>query len=298
MDSFSEPRRLPEVIHLGDVRTAVASLEAEHRAKGIPLSGRVLHVCHYLPITATLHSSSRPGILSPPATPPSQPSDIPPSPTDASAPTTNGTAGQDDSVLHPKWSLATRQGHAAMISGIRSLSSTHEQLIIGWTGDIESPVTSSGTFQTRRYYRAQLNWIHQVVRSSRSPRILSQRKTEQCWRRKSRTSKPKKNMARQHMSLSGSTTRSHTAIMMVIANRVSVLIRYAGAFFGDFRRCVVFLPSRSRTVFMFLEIDPLRAMKSPPLCLAIVVGEIRETNRVHIRLHPTRTLGFDELVTD
>ncbi|ETW77810.1 glycosyltransferase family 20 protein [Heterobasidion irregulare TC 32-1] len=144
MDSFSEPRRLPEVIHLGDVRTAVASLEAEHRAKGIPLSGRVLHVCHYLPITATLHSSSRPGILSPPATPPSQPSDIPPSPTDASAPTTNGTAGQDDSVLHPKWSLATRQGHAAMISGIRSLSSTHEQLIIGWTGDIESPVTSSG----------------------------------------------------------------------------------------------------------------------------------------------------------
>ncbi|TFY57632.1 hypothetical protein EVG20_g8465 [Dentipellis fragilis] len=45
--------------------------------------------------------------------------------------------------LRPKWSLAARQGHAAMISGIRSLSATHDQLIIGWTGDIESPVSSS-----------------------------------------------------------------------------------------------------------------------------------------------------------
>ena len=153
-------------------------------------------------------------------------------------------------------------------------------------------------FQTQRYYCAQLNWIDQLARSSRYPRILSQRKTEQCSRRKSRTSKPKKNTARQRTSQSGLTTRSPTAIMMVIANRVSALIRYAGAFFGDFRRCVVFLPSRSGTVFMFLEIDPLHAMKSPPLCLAIVVGETWETNRVHIRLHPTPTPDFDELVTD
>jgi trehalose 6-phosphate synthase/phosphatase len=31
-----------------------------------------------------------------------------------------------------------------MISGIRSLSATHEQVVIGWTGDIESPNTNSG----------------------------------------------------------------------------------------------------------------------------------------------------------
>jgi trehalose 6-phosphate synthase/phosphatase len=34
-----------------------------------------------------------------------------------------------------------------MISGIRSLSATHEQFIIGWTGDIESPNTNSGMWR-------------------------------------------------------------------------------------------------------------------------------------------------------
>ncbi|THH14614.1 hypothetical protein EW146_g5739 [Bondarzewia mesenterica] len=142
MDSFSEPRRPTETVRLDDVRAAVAGLEAEHRAKGILLSGRVIHVCHYLPITATLHSSSRLGILSPPATPPAQLSDIPPSPTDT--PALPAHPDQEEDLLCPKWSLTTRQGHAAMISGIRSLSATHEQLIIGWTGDIESPIPSSG----------------------------------------------------------------------------------------------------------------------------------------------------------
>jgi trehalose 6-phosphate synthase/phosphatase len=32
-----------------------------------------------------------------------------------------------------------------MISGIRSLSATYEQFVIGWIGDIESPNTNSGT---------------------------------------------------------------------------------------------------------------------------------------------------------
>jgi hypothetical protein len=32
-----------------------------------------------------------------------------------------------------------------MISGIRSLSATHEQFLIGWIGDIESNNTNSGT---------------------------------------------------------------------------------------------------------------------------------------------------------
>ncbi|KAI0316381.1 trehalose-6-phosphate phosphatase [Amylostereum chailletii] len=136
MDSFHEPRRPPVAISLDDVRAAVRAREDDLRAKGIPLSGRVLHVCHYLPITATLHASSRPGILSPPPTPPQPASDIPPSPSDDSpAP----QLPQQD----PKWTLGARHGHAAMISGIRSLSNTHEQLIIGWTGDIERPHTTS-----------------------------------------------------------------------------------------------------------------------------------------------------------
>jgi hypothetical protein len=134
MDSFHEPRRVPEPVKLEDLTSEVLAREAEYRAKGLTLSGRVIHVCHYLPITATLHSSSRPGIHSPPSTPPQQPSDITP----------QSPSHIPDNALQPKWSLSARQGHSAMISGIRSLSATHEQVIIGWIGDIESPNTTSG----------------------------------------------------------------------------------------------------------------------------------------------------------
>lgn len=143
MDSFHEPRRAPEPIHIEQVRASVRAHEDEHRAKGIPLSGRVIHVCHYLPITATLHSSSKPAILSPPATPPPQASDIPPSPSDEN---NHGAVGEQEGRPKPKWGLGARQGHAAMISGIKSLSATHEQVIVGWTGDIESPISNAGTF--------------------------------------------------------------------------------------------------------------------------------------------------------
>jgi hypothetical protein len=100
-------------------------------------------VCHYLPIAATLHASSRPGILSPPPTPPQQAANIPPVPSNSAAPAASDHAPEE--ALSPRWSLAARQGHAAMISGIRSLSATHEQFLIGWIGDIESNNTNSGT---------------------------------------------------------------------------------------------------------------------------------------------------------
>lgn len=128
-DSFAEPyTRLGDDVSLDRVRAQVRALEDEHKANGIPVSGRVLHVCHYLPVISTLQS--RAGVISPPATPPpGAPASI-----DGEG-AQNGTATGQSSA----WTLGPRYGHAAMISGIRSLAATHEQLIIGWTGDIQSP---------------------------------------------------------------------------------------------------------------------------------------------------------------
>lgn len=36
-----------------------------------------------------------------------------------------------------RWQLSPRRGHTAMVSGIRSLCDTHEQVVLAWTGDIE-----------------------------------------------------------------------------------------------------------------------------------------------------------------
>ncbi|KAF7316467.1 Trehalose-6-phosphate phosphatase [Mycena indigotica] len=131
MDSFAEPyTRVGDNVSIDEVRRQVLALEADHRAAGLELSGRVLHVCHYLPVTATLNTA--PGVISPPATPPPKTSDVlltPPQ--DTKDIPSNSTSA---------WTLGVRYGHAAMISGIRSLSATHEQLIIGWTGDILSTV--------------------------------------------------------------------------------------------------------------------------------------------------------------
>ncbi|KAJ7119934.1 trehalose 6-phosphate phosphatase [Mycena crocata] len=124
-DSFSEPyTRLGDDISLEEVRKHVAALETDHRAAGIPLSGRVLHVCHYLPVQATLNTA--PGVLSPPATPP--PTEAPLTPPHDASPT----------ITEGAWTLVPRYGHAAMISGIRSLAATHEQVLIGWTGDVHN----------------------------------------------------------------------------------------------------------------------------------------------------------------
>lgn len=162
MDSFAEPHRAPEPVSLAAVREQVRKLEADHRANGIPLSGRIIHVCHYLPVAPALtRLPSTPALPSPPATPPAMPADIPASPTEAASPAPHQREGEgadvqptqsDDgrsppvaveqpqpqppSQPHSKWSLAVRYGHSAMISGIASLAATHEQLVVGWTGDI------------------------------------------------------------------------------------------------------------------------------------------------------------------
>ena len=149
MDSFAEPyTRQGDDISIEQVRKNISSLEEQHRKNGIPLSGRIIHVCHYLPITATLlpkQTTNTLGVLSPPATPPSNPTDgFGPFSSSPSSEENLSTFEQVNGVaVSPVWSLAPRHGHAAMISGIRSLSHSHEQLIVGWTGDIYSSPTET-----------------------------------------------------------------------------------------------------------------------------------------------------------
>lgn len=141
MDSFHEPyTRAGDDISLDAVREQVRALEDAH---GAQLSGRIVHVCHYLPVVPTLISHLSPaaaGVLSPPPSPHTLYGDVPPSPTED---VPQVEQPQQPSVPSRRWKFAPRYGHAAMISGIRSLSATHEQLIVGWTGDILS-VPSEG----------------------------------------------------------------------------------------------------------------------------------------------------------
>ncbi|KAI0641353.1 trehalose 6-phosphate phosphatase [Trametes meyenii] len=142
MDSFAESRKpLDNDISLADVRAQVRKLESDLHEKNVPLSGRIIHVCHYLPVTCSFSRRPRPSdIPSPPATPPAKASDIPPSPveathSDTALPAPRGTAPE---LPTSQWNVNVRYGHSAMVSGIDSLAGTHEQIFVGWTGDIES----------------------------------------------------------------------------------------------------------------------------------------------------------------
>ena len=152
MDSFAEPSnsrsRLDLQLSLDEVNAQVDALRREYTSKGIELSGRIIHVTHYLPLTATL-TPSKSGVLSPPLTPPVRPSDVDPSsPTTTEPPTFNsqaqvtavsesgvaGSAGSTPAVSGSRWTVGPRWGHSAMFSGIHSLGD--EQVIVGWTGDL------------------------------------------------------------------------------------------------------------------------------------------------------------------
>ncbi|KAF4618814.1 hypothetical protein D9613_009732 [Agrocybe pediades] len=161
MDSFSEPyTREGDDISIEKVREKIATLEDLHRKNGITLSGRVIHVCHYLPITAKLAKPEL-GVLSPPGTPPTKVTDV----LQDSESTSSVSVQAQEQQGNALWSLSPRHGHAAMISGIRSLSHSHEQLIVGWTGDIESssgdnvPANSVTTAQRQEFDEALKNFI-------------------------------------------------------------------------------------------------------------------------------------------
>ncbi|KAG8679491.1 threalose-6-phosphate phosphatase, partial [Ceratobasidium sp. 395] len=144
MDDYSTPT--PAAIKtdsLEDVRAAIATIEAEHKAKGIALSGRIVHACHYLPIVARRNTGEAKRNEHGLTTPPRTPDFVPRSPEVALSPgavlpSLDGAVADADAKPSSPWLLAPRRGHTTMTSGIRSLSATHEQLIVGWTGEFRT----------------------------------------------------------------------------------------------------------------------------------------------------------------
>ena len=136
IDTFSEPyTRDEDSMSLADVRDAVHQLEEAHKAKGTPLSGRILQVTHYIPVLATFAGKRGDALPSPPITPePASPTLQPVATPPEDVPVTPSTPLNGASL----WTVAHRTGHDAMVSGIKSLSETHEQVLVGWTGDIHS----------------------------------------------------------------------------------------------------------------------------------------------------------------
>ncbi|QRV91345.1 glycosyltransferase family 20 protein [Ceratobasidium sp. AG-Ba] len=144
MDDYSTPTgSATKFESLDEVRTAIAKIEAEHKAKGIALSGRIVHACHYLPIVARRNldepKRNEHGLTTPPRTPdflPQSP-ELVTSP-GATLPSLDGAVAEAEAKPVSPWLLAPRRGHTTMTSGIRSLSTTHEQLIVGWTGEFRT----------------------------------------------------------------------------------------------------------------------------------------------------------------
>ncbi|RXK36449.1 trehalose-phosphatase [Tremella mesenterica] len=123
MDSMHPDPDPPLPPSLPDIRSHIQRLEASLNDRGHHLSGRIIHVCHHLPveiIRIVPPEALESGILSPPMTPEFKPED------------------QDAVVesIDAKWRIHSRTAHTAMVSGIKSLSETHEQLIVAWTGEV------------------------------------------------------------------------------------------------------------------------------------------------------------------
>jgi trehalose 6-phosphate synthase/phosphatase len=131
-----------------EIQQQIDHLEQAHKEKGFPLSGRIIHVCHHLPVEITR-------VLTPPAPSESGRNSPALSQDGFMSPSLRSGNNFSGGVLPPQrmeefkephsttvvasdsnWKLASRRGHTAMISGMRSLSSTHEQIVVAWTGDV------------------------------------------------------------------------------------------------------------------------------------------------------------------
>lgn len=138
----------PNPLSIDEIQAQIDHLEQSHREKGFPLSGRIIHLCHHLPVEITR-------VLPAPSAPASG-ADTPNNDEDGYlSPSIRTTSNYAGGVLPPQrmeefkephsttvvasdsnWKLASRRGHTAMISGMRSLSTTHEQIVVAWTGDV------------------------------------------------------------------------------------------------------------------------------------------------------------------
>lgn len=142
MDSMiPDPDPLPPP-SLPDLRAQIQRLESAHQAKGVSLSGRIIHVCHHLPVEIVKvvpGDSMTSGSLAPPMTPEFKSEDEHP------------TVESKDA----KWKIHARTAHPALISGMKSLSETHEQFVVAWTGDILLQPSSQTTPQLDSQARFQ-----------------------------------------------------------------------------------------------------------------------------------------------
>ncbi|KAG8984187.1 hypothetical protein FRB90_005479, partial [Tulasnella sp. 427] len=73
--SVAPPLSQSQGAALGDVREAISKLEAVAGQKGTALTGRIIHLCHYLPIVSSLQRTPA-APPSPPKTPPSESVDL------------------------------------------------------------------------------------------------------------------------------------------------------------------------------------------------------------------------------
>lgn len=90
---------------------------------------------HETATTATTDSSVNEPSVQEPTT--SAPATTPATATTISTSTSSSRA--DRWIIGPRW------GHSAMFSGITSLGATREQIVIGWTGDLQKSVSPSGS---------------------------------------------------------------------------------------------------------------------------------------------------------
>ncbi|ORX39871.1 putative trehalose-phosphatase [Kockovaella imperatae] len=116
------PEPLPS---LEEIRAQVSRLEASLRAKDVALSGRIIHVCHHLPVEITRAVPQSTPILGGSTHLPSAAAEFKPEEQEVT------TESHD-----AQWRIHARTAHTAMISGIRSLSQTHEQFVVAWTGEV------------------------------------------------------------------------------------------------------------------------------------------------------------------
>lgn len=118
---------------LDEIRASITRLEDAHKARGLPLSGRIIHVCHHLPVeiirVVPQSAIEQGGVLSPPMTPEFKPEDADPHMESVDA----------------RWRIHARTAHTAMISGMRSLSDTHENIVVAWTGEVLLQTVSQPT---------------------------------------------------------------------------------------------------------------------------------------------------------